>query len=409
MLFLALSGATSVESTLEKDVVHLELWADKSARLSKCLHQLPESIASCVLDNILQAVMAKSNTPSFFTKLPAQPRIVKPTIWFKTERQPRTENIKLLFSVLQRSAVSQRKHMAQLEGKSDGASLTLVPQSAARLSLVRSDGNSNPIAPDLYLDPSMTSVSLSLSLLADAKAFGIHDAVDMTHDSQPALKSYMKVDDQLRALSVTQPSLKRIFRSNQPLAILSSYLDSVDRQHVILKLAAFNNFTTLNAYLSGNATHNKKISQFFDLVDAGPASTFCTLYSLCLGHLSVEPTQSNLEKKLVPGTNSKAKDGQELVKPQKTQLIRDVNGEYKLVPRQMLLAAGGEGQLTQARDAVSAEEEQIRCLEQDIAELSADKDAVIEKLELQLDQKEENDEKVNDFKRALDDANKRNA
>jgi hypothetical protein len=44
-----------------------------------------------------------------------------------------------------------------------------------------------------------------------------------------------------------------------------------------------------------------------------------------------------------------------------------------------------------------------------IAELSADKDAVIDKLELQLDQKEENDEKVNDFKRALDDANKRNA
>ncbi|KAG9528135.1 hypothetical protein KCU93_g4549, partial [Aureobasidium melanogenum] len=110
---------------------------------------------------------------------------------------------------------------------------------------------------------------------------------------------------------------------------------------------------------------------------------------------------SNLEKKLVPGTNFKAKDGQELIKPQKTQLIRDVNGEYKLVPRQMLLAAGGEGQLTQARDAVSAEEEQIRCLEQDIA--------VIDKLELQLDQKEENDEKVNDLNRALDDANKRNA
>ncbi|KAH0194533.1 hypothetical protein KCU70_g445, partial [Aureobasidium melanogenum] len=56
-----------------------------------------------------------------------------------------------------------------------------------------------------------------------------------------------------------------------------------------------------------------------------------------------EYQHSNLEKKLVPGTNFKPKDGQELVKPQKTQLIRDVNGEYKLVPRQLLLAAGGEG------------------------------------------------------------------
>ncbi|KAG9528136.1 hypothetical protein KCU93_g4548, partial [Aureobasidium melanogenum] len=183
--------------------------------------------------------------------------------------------------------------MSQFEGKSDGASLALVPQSAARLSLVRSDGNSNPIAPDVYLGPSMTSVSLSLSLLTDAMAFGVQDTLHIMHDSQPALKSHMKVDDQLRALSVTQPSLKRIFRSNRPLAILSSYLDSVDRQHVILKLAAFNNFTTLNAYLSGNATHNKKISQFFDLVDAGPAPTFCTLYPLCLGHVSAEPTQSS--------------------------------------------------------------------------------------------------------------------
>ncbi|KAG9858630.1 hypothetical protein KCU98_g527, partial [Aureobasidium melanogenum] len=65
---------------------------------------------------------------------------------------------------------------------------------------------------------------------------------------------------------------------------------------------------------------------------------------------------SNLEKKLVPGTDFHAK--LELVKPQKTQLIRDVNGEYKLVPRQMLLAARGGGQLTEARDAVSAKEEQ---------------------------------------------------
>ncbi|KAH0169501.1 hypothetical protein KCU67_g3034, partial [Aureobasidium melanogenum] len=181
--------------------------------------------------------------------------------------------------------------MAQLEGKSDGASLTLVPQSAVRLSLVRSDGNSNPTAPNFSVGRSMVSISLPFNLLADAMAFGVHDAVHTTHDSQPALKSYMEVDDQLRAFSVTQPSLKRIFRSNQPLAILSSYLDSVHRQHVILKLAAFNNFTTLDAYLSGTATHNKKISQFFDLVDAGPAPTFCILYSLCLGNLSVEPTR----------------------------------------------------------------------------------------------------------------------
>ncbi|KAG9666377.1 hypothetical protein KCU99_g10157, partial [Aureobasidium melanogenum] len=104
MLFFALSGATSVESTSEKDVVHLKLWANESARLSNYRHQLPESIASCVLDNILQAVMAKSNTPSSFTKLPTQPRIVKTTIWFKTEIRPRTENIKLLFSLLQQPA-----------------------------------------------------------------------------------------------------------------------------------------------------------------------------------------------------------------------------------------------------------------------------------------------------------------
>ncbi|KAG9516537.1 hypothetical protein KCV07_g6775, partial [Aureobasidium melanogenum] len=191
-------------------------------------------------------------------------------------------------------SLSQGKHMAQFQGKSDGASLALVSQSAAPLSLVRFDGNSNPIAPIFSLDLSMTSMSLSLRLLVDAMAFGVHDAADMTHDSQPALKSYMEVDDQLRAFSVTQPSLKRIFRSNQPLAILFSYLDSVRRQHVILKLAAFNNSTILHAYLSGTAPHNKKISQFFDLVDAGPAPTFCTLYSLCFGHPSVEPTQSNL-------------------------------------------------------------------------------------------------------------------
>ncbi|KAH0169502.1 hypothetical protein KCU67_g3033, partial [Aureobasidium melanogenum] len=104
MLVLALSGANSVESTSEKNAVHIKLWADESARLSKCRYQLPESIASCVLDNILQAVMAKSNTPFSFTKLPALPRIVKPTIWLKKEGRPRTENIKLLFSVLQRSA-----------------------------------------------------------------------------------------------------------------------------------------------------------------------------------------------------------------------------------------------------------------------------------------------------------------
>ncbi|KAG9516518.1 hypothetical protein KCV07_g6776, partial [Aureobasidium melanogenum] len=48
----------------------------------------------------------------------------------------------------------------------------------------------------------------------------------------------------------------------------------------------------------------------------------------------VEYQHPDLEKKLVPGTNFKAKDGQELIKPQRTQLIRDVNGEYKLVPRQ---------------------------------------------------------------------------
>ncbi|KAH0384090.1 hypothetical protein KCU92_g4781, partial [Aureobasidium melanogenum] len=183
--------------------------------------------------------------------------------------------------------------MAQLQGKSDGASLAPVPPSAAQLSLVRFDGNSNPVAPNLYLGPSTTSLSLSLSLLADSMAFGVHGALNETQDGQPALKFYMKVDDQLRAFSGTQSHLKRMIRSSKLFEILSPCLDSVHRHHVILKLAAFNNFTTLNAYLSGNATHNKKISQFFDLVDAGPASTFCTLYSLCLGNLSVEPTQSS--------------------------------------------------------------------------------------------------------------------
>ncbi|KAH0268799.1 hypothetical protein KCU91_g9143, partial [Aureobasidium melanogenum] len=52
-----------------------------------------------------------------------------------------------------------------------------------------------------------------------------------------------------------------------------------------------------------------------------------------------EHQDSNLKKKRNPGTNFKAN----LVKPQKTQLIRDRNGEYKLVPHQMLLAAGGKG------------------------------------------------------------------
>ncbi|KAG9959694.1 hypothetical protein KCU61_g7227, partial [Aureobasidium melanogenum] len=81
-----------------------------------------------------------------------------------------------------------------------------------------------------------------------------------------------------------------------------------------------------------------------------------------------EYQHSNLEKKLVPGTNFKAQDGQKLVKPQKTQLIRDVNGESKLISRQMLLAAGGEGQLNKARNAVSAKEEQINDLECKLAD-----------------------------------------
>lgn len=53
--------------------------------------------------------------------------------------------------------------------------------------------------------------------------------------------------------------------------------------------------------------------------------------------------QDSMTKQKCTGTNFKAKPGQELVKPQKTQLIRDRDGEYKLVPHQLLLAAGGEG------------------------------------------------------------------
>ncbi|KAG9858631.1 hypothetical protein KCU98_g526, partial [Aureobasidium melanogenum] len=178
--------------------------------------------------------------------------------------------------------LSGQQRIAQLEAKSDGALLALVPRSAARLSLVRFDGSSDSVALNSYLDPSMTSMSFSLSLLADAMAFSVHDALHMTHESQPALKSYIKVDDQLRAFSVTLSPLQRIFRSNQLLAMPSSYqmprLDSVHRHHVILKLAAVNDFTTLHTYLRGTATHDKKISQFFDVADAEPASTFCTFY-----------------------------------------------------------------------------------------------------------------------------------
>ncbi|KAG9606306.1 hypothetical protein KCU77_g195, partial [Aureobasidium melanogenum] len=70
--------------------------------------------------------------------------------------------------------------------------------------------------------------------------------------------------DQLRAFSVTQSSLKRIFLSSKLLAIPASYLDSVHRHRVIHKLAAINDFTTLHTYLSGTTTHDKEISQFFD-------------------------------------------------------------------------------------------------------------------------------------------------
>ncbi|KAG9664580.1 hypothetical protein KCU64_g567, partial [Aureobasidium melanogenum] len=143
----------------------------------------------------------------------------------------------------------------------------------------------------------MMSMSFSLSLLADAMAFSVHDALHMTHESQPALKSYIKVDDQLRAFSVTLSPLQRIFRSNQLLAMPSSYqmprLDSVHRHHVILELAAVNDFTNLHTYLRDTATHDKKISQFFDVADAEPASTFCTFHSMCLGRLSAEPTGSS--------------------------------------------------------------------------------------------------------------------
>jgi len=46
----------------------------------------------------------------------------------------------------------------------------------------------------------------------------------------------------------------------------------------------------------------------------------------------------------IPGTDFASKLEQPLTKPQKTQLIRDQrNGKCQLVPRQMLLAAGGEG------------------------------------------------------------------
>ncbi|KAG9711215.1 hypothetical protein KCU77_g136, partial [Aureobasidium melanogenum] len=65
-----------------------------------------------------------------------------------------------------------------------------------------------------------------------------------------------------------------------------------------------------------------------------------------------EYQHSNLKKKLVSGTNFNAEDGQKL----------------KLVPRQMLLAAGGEGQPNKARDAVSAKEEQINDLERKLAD-----------------------------------------
>lgn len=62
-----------------------------------------------------------------------------------------------------------------------------------------------------------------------------------------------------------------------------------------------------------------------------------------------EYKHSDVEKKRSPGTDFEDKLKPELIKPQKTELIRDVNGEYKLVPRQMLLAAGGEGRGSRCR------------------------------------------------------------
>ncbi len=93
------------------------------------------------------------------------------------------------------------------------------PLSQLRLSLVRFDGNTNPVAPNSYLGPSMTSMSLSLSLLADAMTFDVHDALHMTHDSQPALKSYIKVDNQLGAFTVNHSPPKRTFQSAQLLLL----------------------------------------------------------------------------------------------------------------------------------------------------------------------------------------------
>ncbi|KAG9606284.1 hypothetical protein KCU77_g194, partial [Aureobasidium melanogenum] len=65
-----------------------------------------------------------------------------------------------------------------------------------------------------------------------------------------------------------------------------------------------------------------------------------------------EYQHSSVKKERSPGTDFEGKLKPELIKPQKTQLIRDANGEYKRVSRQMLLAAGGEGQL-EARCLVS--------------------------------------------------------
>ncbi|KAH0365926.1 hypothetical protein KCU65_g5691, partial [Aureobasidium melanogenum] len=134
-------------------------------------------------------------------------------------------------------------------------------------------------------------------LLAHTMTFGVHDTLHKSHVLQPASKSNMGVDNQLRAFPVTQPPPTFIFQSNQLLAFPSSdqmpRLDNFHTCGVTLRHVAVINSTTSNACLRGTAAHDKNFPQFSDVIDAVQSSIFYTPSSMCLQDLSAEPTRSS--------------------------------------------------------------------------------------------------------------------
>lgn len=174
---------------------------------------------------------------------------------------------------LQCSTIPRQQRIAQPGGNFEGASVTLVPQSSASFLFVRIDGHCGHDASYPRLDPlelSRTGFMSSAPAFFDDTIFSyIHGTPDMSHGSQPAFEPPMKVNDQLHAFPVIQPSTKRMRQSSGLVAITSTnpHLGWMYRHRVIPRIAAVINFTVLKAYLGGTATYDKKMPQNFGVLN----------------------------------------------------------------------------------------------------------------------------------------------